>query len=114
MSNPLQPHITEPVPGLGQATGGRLRRTPTGPSFEGTAKAVLDEFEVITQGEHNEGYVEAKSIHVRVHLLPFFGDTALKDNNAGRVQDYRVHLQMSRVDAKTGKPKKPARATLHG
>lgn len=30
------------------------------------------------------------------------------------MQDYRVHRQTSRVDAKTGKPKKPARATLHG
>ena len=72
LANPLQPQITEPVPGLGQATDGRLRRTPTGPSFEDAAKAFLDEFEVITQGERNEGYVESKSIHVRVHLLPFF------------------------------------------
>jgi len=114
LANPLQPHIIELVPGLGQAIDGRLRRTPTGPSFEDAVKAFLDEFEVITQGERNEGYVESKSIHVRVHLLPFFGDTALKDINAGKVQDYRVHRQTSRVDAKTGKPKKPARATLHG
>jgi len=46
--------------------------------------------------------------------LPFFGNTAPKDINAGKVQDYRVHRQTSRLDAKTGKTKKPARATLHG
>ena len=46
--------------------------------------------------------------------MPFFGDTALGDITAGKVQEYRAHRQTSRVDPKTGKPKKPARATLHG
>src|SRR3546814_1286499 len=36
------------------------------------------------------------------------------DITAGKVQEYRAHRQTSRVDPKTGKPKKPARATLHG
>jgi hypothetical protein len=58
--------------------------------------------------------VKQKSDHVRVHLLPFFRNFALGDINAGTVQEYRVHRQTSRLDPKTGKPKKPARATLHG
>ena len=45
--------------------------------------------------------------------MPFFGNTALADITAGKVQEYRAHRQTSRVDPKTGKPKKPARATLH-
>lgn len=64
-------------------------------------------------GERNAGYVASKSDIIRVHLLPFFGDTALEDITAGKVQEYRAHRQTSRVDVKTGKPKKPARATLH-
>jgi len=57
--------------------------------------------------------VKSKADIVRVHLLPFFGETALEDITAGKVQEYRAHRQTSRVDPKTGKPKKPARATLH-
>jgi len=45
--------------------------------------------------------------------LRFFGETAFEDITAGKVQEYRAHRQSSRLDAKTGKPKKPARATLH-
>lgn len=102
------------IAGPGALADGRRRRTPTGPSFEDAASAFTSEFEAITLGERNADYVKQKSDHVRVHLLPFFGDTALKDITAGKVQDYRVHRQTSRVDPKTGKPKKPARATLHG
>lgn len=109
LNSPVQSQIGEP----GAPSDRPLRQAPTGPSFEDAAKAFTDEFEVITQGQRNAGYVESKSIHIRVHLSPFFGDTALKDINAGKVQEYRVHRQTSRVDAKTGKPKRPARATLH-
>ena len=92
----------------------RRRQKPAWPSFADAAKAFTDEFEVITLGERNAEYVSQKSDHIRVHLLPFFGKFALADINAGTVQEYRVHRQTSRLDAKTGKPKKPARATLHG
>ena len=110
LNDPVQPLIAD----TGAPTDGRLRRTPTGPSFEDAANAFTSEFEVITLGERNAGYVQSKSAIVRVHLLPFFGDTALEDITAGKVQEYRAHRQTSRVDPKTGKPKKPARATLHG
>ena len=101
------------IAGPGAPTDGRRRRTPTGPSFEDAAKAFTSEFEVITLGERNAGYVASKSDIIRVHLLPFFGNTALADITAGKVQEYRAHRQTSRLDPKTGKPKKPARATLH-
>ena len=93
---------------------GRLRRMPNGPTFTDAADAFCKEFEIITLGERNAEYVAQKSMHVQVHLIPFFGDTALAEISAGMVQDYRVHRQTSRLDKKTGKPKKPARATLHG
>lgn len=110
LDGPVQPLTAGP----GSPIDGRRRRTPTGPSFEDAANAFTSEFEVITLGERNAEYVKQKSDHVRVHLLPFFGKYALEDINAGTVQEYRVHRQTSRVDPKTGKPKKPARATLHG
>ncbi|WP_373474409.1 site-specific integrase [Sphingorhabdus sp.] len=110
LDGPVQPLIAGP----GALADGRRRRTPTGPSFEDAAKAFTDEFEAITLGERNADYVKQKSDHVRVHLIPFFGNTALEAITAGKVQEYRVHRQTSRIDPKTGKPKKPARATLHG
>lgn len=109
LDSPVQPLIAGP----GESIDARRRRTPTGPSFEDAAKAFTSEFEIITLGERNADYVSSKSDHVRIHLLPFFGTTALEDITAGKVQEYRAHRQTSRVDPKTGKPKKPARATLH-
>ena len=107
---PVQPVVADPGP----PAESRRQRSSRGPSFEDAATAFTNEFEVITLGERNAGYVKSKSDIVRVHLLPFFGDTALEDITAGKVQEYRLHRQTSRIDAKTGKPKKPARATLHG
>ncbi len=101
------------IAGPGASTDGRRRQTPTGPNFEDAAKAFTSEFEIITLGERNAQYVSSKSDHIRIHLLPFFGTTTLKDITAGKVQEYRAHHQTSRVDPKTGKPKKPAHATLH-
>lgn len=109
LGSPVQIPVADP----GEPTEGRRRRTPSGPSFEDAAKAFTSEFEVITLGERNAGYVKSKSDIIRVHLLPFFGETALEDISAGKVQEYRAHRQTSRIDPKTGKPKKPARATLH-
>lgn len=109
LGSPAQPLIAD----TGAPIDGRRRRTPTGPSFEDAAKAFTSEFEVITLGERNAGYVKSKADIVRVHLLPFFGEMALEDITAGKVQEYRAYRQTSRIDPKTGKPKKPARATLH-
>ncbi len=109
LNGPVQSVVADPGPVLDV---GR-RSKPNGPSFEDAAKAFASEFEVITMGERNAGYVKSKSDIIRVHLLPFFGETALEDISAGKVQEYRAHRQTSRVDPKTGKPKKPARATLH-
>lgn len=106
---PVQPEIVLPSSPVDR----RRRRAATGPSFSEAAKAFTDEFEVITLGERNADYVESKSEIIRLHLKPFFGDTPIQQISAGKVQEYRVHRQTSRLDPKTGKPKKPARSTLH-
>lgn len=101
------------VAGPGAPTDGRRRRTPTGPSFADAADAFTREFGVITLGERNR----IREAEVRPRPCPppaVFRQDSAGDINAGTVQEYRVHRQTSRVDPKTGKPKKPARATLHG
>lgn len=105
----------QPPVGTDAPTEGRRRRTPTGPTFGDAAEAFLKEYGIITQGERNARYVDQKSDHVRVHLLPFFGaDTPVTEVSSGRIQDYRVHRQTSRKNPKTGEVRRPARNTLHG
>lgn len=93
----------------------RRRRAPSnGVTFKHVTEVFFTEYELMTQGERNEYYVAQKKDQIRVHLLPFFGETPIADVSAGMVGEYRVHRQTSRIDPKTQKPKKPARATLHG
>lgn len=105
----------QPSPaGTGAPVEDRRRRTPSsGPTFSQAADAFLAEYNVMTQGERNEQYVKGKADHVRVHLLPFFGETPVADISADKVNSYRIHRQTSRVDPKTGETKRPARSTLH-
>ncbi|RJG55404.1 site-specific integrase [Sphingobium terrigena] len=106
--------VQQPVVGTDAPPVRRRTRTPSTPTFRQATEAFLAEYEIITQGERNVDYVAQKSDHIRVHLLPFFADRPVSEITAGLVQEYRVHRQTSRLDPKTGKPKRPARATLHG
>lgn len=90
----------------------KVKKKAEGPTFKDAADAFLKDYKVMTQGERNEKYVEGKDLHVRVHLLPFFGEIPITEITAGLIQDYRVHRQTSRKD-KEGKAIKPARATMH-
>lgn len=103
-----------PSAGTGPAPDRRRRRTSTGPTFKDAADAFTREYEIITQGQRNAEYVSQKGDQLRVHLLPFLGDKPIEEITAGLIQEYRIHRQTSRIDPKTGKPKKPARATMHG
>lgn len=85
----------------------------TGPSFVQAADKFMEEYEVITLGERSPMYVEGHKKRIRVHLLPFFGKKRLAEIKPGLVQEYRAHRMTSRLDAKTGEPKRPARSTLH-
>lgn len=91
----------------------RRRRKPTGPLFSEAADIFLKEYQVITQGERNLQYVKQKCDHVRVHLLPFFGNKTVSEITAGLIQEYRVHRQTSRLNPRTGEPRRPARTTQH-
>ena len=66
-------------------------------------------------GERNAGLCEIEVRHTSAFTsCPFFGDTPLGGHHSRQGSGIsREHRQSSRLDAKTGKPKKPARATLH-
>jgi len=95
---------------MGKYRGGELKE---GVTFKKAAETFSAEYEVITEGERNKQYVESHNMRLRVHLLPFFGEKVVTDITPGLVQEYRVHRATSRVDAKTGLPKRPARTTMH-
>ena len=107
--------VEVPSPIANPLTDRRRRAAPSnGVTFRQVTDVFFDEYEAMTQGERNEYYVAQKKDQIRVHLLPFFGDKPITEVTAGEVQEYRVHRQTSRLDPKTKKPKRPARATLHG
>jgi integrase len=95
---------------MGKYRAGELKE---GVTFRAAAETFVKEFEVITQGERNEEYVESLAMRLRVHLLPFLGDKIVTEVTPGLVQEYRVHRMTSRLDKKTGHPKRPSRSTMH-
>lgn len=107
------PHAVGIDVGTDRPSLARPRRTPKGPTFKAAADEFLKEFEVNTQGERNAKYVSMKRLQVDVHLMPFFGGKGVQEITAGLVQEYRSHRLTSRIDKKTGQPKRPARSTLH-
>lgn len=81
-----------------------------GRTFAHAAKQFTREFEIITQGERNAQYVEGHDRRLKLHLLPFFGNTLLSEITPGLVQEYRIHRLEKAVEER-GKP--PARSTMH-
>ncbi len=77
-------------------------------TFADAAKQFRREYEIITEGERNEVYVEGHWRRLDIHLVPFFGEMGLSEITAGTVQEYRIHR---RETSRTGKP--PARNTIH-
>jgi hypothetical protein len=70
-----------------KARAGVLKTEKT---FEEAAEQFLKEYEIITEGQRSPAWVKGHGIRLRLHLLPFFGDLALSDITAGKVQEYRV------------------------
>jgi len=79
-------------------------------SFADAAEQFLNEYTVITEGQRSPKWVDGHGIRLRLHLLPFFGESGLSKVTPGKVQEYRVHRHTTSKE-RTGKP--PARSTLH-
>jgi integrase len=93
-----------------------------GPTFRQAAELFVTEYRAITLGERNEGYVAQKARHLKLYLLPYFGDTPLVDITAGMIQAFRVQRVTPPVvdPPRRGDPprrqrvwRRPARSTLH-
>jgi integrase len=91
----------------------RKKPKPTGPTFNEAAAAFVKETALIVEGERNPYYMKQKEQHLNVHLLPFFGEKALSEIDAGLIQEYRAHRATSRINPQTKTVKKPSRSTLH-
>ncbi len=85
----------------GKSRAGELK---VGKTFRQAAAQFLREYEVITSGERNPLYAKSHGDRLRVHLLPFFGDTTVKQITPGLVQEYRIHRMTSRIRAYNGSP----------
>jgi integrase len=94
---------------MGKDRAGTLK---VGKTFKHAADLFLQEYEIMTSGERHPGYVKVIQGILRVHLLPFFGSKLVSEITPGLVQEYRSHRMTSRLDKKTGEPKRPARATV--
>lgn len=78
-------------------------------SFKDAAERFMHEYEVLTEGERNERWVQDHYRRIRMYLNPFFGKMALSAIGAGVVQDYRI----ARLKPDDDKKKPPSRSTLH-
>lgn len=94
---------------VGKSRAGMLK---VGKTFKQAAELFLQEYEVITEGERHPRYINIIEGTLRVHLLPFLGSKVVSEITPGLVQEYRIHRMTSRLDKKTGEPKRPARGTI--
>ena len=89
----------------GKKAAGLLKVEKT---FRDAAKLFEREYLINTAGERNPRYVQDHFARLRNYLLPFFGDTPVREVTSGLVQNYRT----MRSAAEDG-GKKPSRSTLH-
>ncbi len=94
---------------MGKNRAGMLK---VGKTFKQAAELFTHEYEIITSGERSPQYVRIIQGVIRVHLIPFFDNKLVSEITPGLVQEYRIHRMTSRIDEKTGKPKRPARGTI--
>lgn len=87
----------------------RPKKKPEGEhTFAEAAEKFIAEYSVITQGERNERWAQDHVRRVNTHLMEFFGETPVKDINAGLVQEYRIARHTNGYKGRT-----PSRSTLH-
>jgi integrase len=91
----------------GKLRAGEIKSEKT---FREVSEHYLREYDIITQGQRNKGYVDGQHWRSSVHLIPFFGNLGVSEITAGKIQEYRVHRHQEAI-AKRGKP--PGHSTLH-
>jgi len=89
----------------GKNNRGEIKDEPT---FKQAAEQFEREYNVMTDGQRNQQYVNDHYARLRNHLNPFFGSKGISEVTTGLVQEYRIH-RMSNNSG--GKP--PSRSTMH-
>jgi integrase len=91
----------------GKSRAGILKTEKT---FKQAAEVFEQEYGAITDGERNAQYVEGHWRRLKLHLLPFFGNTGLSEVKPAKVLEYRIKRRKELVK---GKQTGPSRSTLH-
>jgi len=89
----------------GKARTGDLKKEKT---FKEAAEQFRREYDVITQGQRHEVYVEGHHRRLDLYLIPYFGDKGLSEITPGQVQEYRIWRRENSVRGGV-----PARSTQH-
>src|SRR6516165_8816333 len=91
---------------------GKLRsgEIKTEKTFREVSEHYLHEYDIMTQGQRNQRYVDGQHWRSSLHLVPFFGNLGISEITAGKIQEYRIHRHQEAI-ANRGKP--PAHSTLH-
>jgi hypothetical protein len=55
-------------------------------TFRESAEQFLKEYEIITEGQRSPLWVAGHALRLRLHLLPFFGDSPISQVTPGKVQ----------------------------
>ena len=84
----------------GRARDGSLDAEKT---FVQAAAKFMAEYETITKGRRSPKWVAGHEARLRLHLVPFFGETELTKITPGMVQDYRVHRMETGTAPRSGK-----------
>ena len=81
---------------------------PNGHLFREATEKFISEYGIITEGQRSKAWTAQHELRIKVHLIPFFGDTPLNKITAGLVQEYRMQRSVNGY-----KGRKPSRSTLH-
>jgi hypothetical protein len=91
----------------GKLRSGEIKSEKT---FREVSAHYLREYDIITQGQRNQRYVDGQHWRSSLHLVPFFGNLGISEITAGKIQEYRVHRHQEAI-ANGGKP--PGHRTIH-
>ena len=91
----------------GKLRDGEIKNEKT---FREVSEHYLREFDIMTQGQRNNRYVEGQHWRSSGRLVPFFGNMGISEITSGKIQEYRVHRHQESI-TKYGKP--PAHSTMH-
>jgi hypothetical protein len=91
----------------GKLRDGEIKSEKT---FREVSEHYLHEFDIMTQGQRNQKYIEGQHWRSEGRLIPFFGNLGISEITAGKIQEYRLHRHQEALK-QFGKP--PGHSTMH-